>query len=367
MSHQNEAAPPFQIGSTVRLSTKATIKSSEKHKMISRRGMIATLSDADDESKMCTIILENLVPAPLLGKFLIAPPLSCSDAEDFEIEVPTSEIQSLLPFEYCVAEDNMVHYSDSDVSRIKEYGDELFKLHDYTNAISYYEVALYLISSDMSNIGATLVVKRNGHCVIAELDCIESDGDNSQCDVTFILPNGTTEEDMISSNDILVSVWDKGAARRGQRDKPKETYLQLRILLNLSRCLLNLADIYTECTAAQSISNDQQAKCNKSAVLASSIAITLCEYCINISDSDSPILPCLLKKAQLIRSKAFFAVGKLPNALIDVKKVINNNPDNREATESLRDIETVERNKKRADKKLSKEVCRWVQSATGDL
>jgi hypothetical protein len=212
-----------------------------------------------------------------------------------------------------------------------------------------------------------LVVKRNGHCVIAELDCIDSDGDNSQCDVTFILPNGGVEEDVISSKDILLSVWDQDGARRGQRDKPKEKYLQLRILLNLCRCLLNLADIDTECTASHSISNDYQTKYKKSAVLASSIAITLCEYYKNLSDSDSTILPSLLQNAQLIRSKAFFALGKLPNALLDVKKVVNSNPDNRAAAELLRDIKSVERNRKKADKRLSKEVCRWVQSATSDL
>lgn len=323
--------------------------------------MIATLADGYDESQMCTLMLENLIPAPLFGKLLITPTLVDNDVEDHEIETPVSELKPLLSFEQSAVEmpadpNNVMHY--------KEYGDELFKLHDYTQAISYYEAALHIISSNFTNIGATVIVKRSGHCVIAELDCIDTDGDISQCDVTFILPNGDTEEDVIPSTDILMTVWEQDNARRGQRDKPKEKFLQPRILLNLCRCLLNLADVNTDALTSD---REHQTKYRKSAVLGSSIAITLCDYYNNDTSSESSILTSLAEKALLIRSKAFFALGKVPNALGDVKKVINQNPNNREALELLRVIKTVEKLKKKADKKLSKDVCKWVQSATGDL
>lgn len=359
--------PSPQIGSTVRITTTHTNKTvhhgvNGKIQSISRRGMIATLADGDDRNRMCTLILEDLMPAPLFGKFLISPILSDNQTDQCEIEVPISEIKPLLSFELST-EESLSSLSSDKVSRYKECGDELFKLHDYSRAISYYEAALHIISSNVADIGATLVVKRNGHCVIAELDCIETDGDNTQCDVTFILPDGDTEEDAISSKDILISVWDQDGSRRGQRDKPKEKYLQPRILLNLCRCLLHLADA----GIATKNNRSQQTNLKKAAVLGSSIAITLVKYYNNESELESPILSSLLEKAQLIRSKAFLALGKLQNALVDVKKVTKRNPNNQEAIKLLREIKTMEKLKKKADIKLSKEVCKWVQSATGDL
>ena len=371
MCNQNDDETKRQIGSTIRFVSSIPIQprvhaQSQKEKIvaISRRGMIATLSDGDESSNICTIIVEDLAPTPIVGKFLIAPVFIDDEMkQEVEIEIPLSDVQPLLPFEQLPKME-----SDVNVSRYKECGDELFKLHDYTGAVSYYEAALSLISSNCNNIGGTLVVKRNGRCVIAELDCIDIDGNNSQCDVTFILPNGNIEENVIPFKDILISVWDQDEVRRGKRDKSKETFMQPRILLNLCRCLLHLAevDIGSEDRNA-SPAYGRRTKYRKAAVLGSSISVTLCEYHKNETDSESQTLTVLQEKAHIIRSKAFMELGKLPNALVDAKKVMNENPGSREAAELLRDIRMLDKYKKKTDKKLSKEVCRWVQSATGDL
>ena len=371
MSNQNEDKISHQIGSTVRFVSSILIQPAVYAKIqkkktvnISRRGMIATLSDDDEGCGKCTIIVEEIAPTPLVGNFLIAPVLIDNQRkEEVELEIPLSDTQPLLPFEELPS----IEFGD-DVGRYKEYGDELFKLHDYSRAISYYEAALSLTSSNCNNIGGTLVVKRNGRCVVAELDCIDTDGEDSQCDVTFILPNGIMEEDVISSKDIILSVWNQDGVRRGKRVKSRETFMQPRILLNLCRCLLNLSEVDIDnADMNTSSTHDRRTKYKKAAVLGSSIAITLCEYYKNETDSESQLLTNLQEKAKIIRSKAFMELGKLPNALVDVKKIMNENPGNREVAELLRDIRMLEQYKKKADKKLSKEVCRWVQTATGDL
>lgn len=357
----------FQIGSTVRVRWLSNRQQGRTSK-VSRRGIIATISDGDEHNNntMCSVILEELAPAPLADKFLIVP-MNNDALEESEFEVPVSEIEPLLSFER--SSSNAVTTTvDNDVTTYKKYADDLFKLHDYTSAISYYEAALHRISSNFTNVGVTVVARRNGHCVVAEIDCVENDGGILQCDVTFITPNREMEEDTISSKDILISLWDQDmVVRRGKRDKQTENFLQPRILLNLCRCLLHLAEVDTihSDTGHQ---ERRRMKYKKYAVLGSSIAITICEYYNNRSNSESSsLLSSLQEKAFILRSKAFLALDKLPNALVDVKKATNRNPNNREAAELFRDIKSLEKRKKNADKKLSKEVCRWVQSATGDL
>ena len=361
----------IQIGSTVRIRWPSNHQQG-RTSTASRRGIIATINNGDeDNTTTCSVILEDLVPTPLVDDFLIVQIMNNNTIEESEVKVPLSEIESLLPFEQSSSDGVVATTVDNDVTIYKQYSDDLFKLHDYTNAISYYEAALHRISSNLTNVGGTIVARRNGHCVVAEIDCVENndDGDSLQCDVTFITPNGEMEEGTISSKDILLSLWDQDMVlRRGKREKQKENFLQPRILLNLCRCLLHLAEIDTSCSSDTQHQEQRRMKYKKSAVLGSSIAIALCEYYNNQSDSEShPLLLSLLEKAFLLRSKAFLSLGKLPNAFVDAKKVSNQNPNNREAAELIRDVKSLEKRKKIADKKLSKEVCRWVQSATGDL
>ena len=365
----------LQIGATVRIETTIEVKSKPSTRLnheskvhtISRRGLIATIHTEGNDCNtiIYTLILEQLSPVPLIESFLITPMVIDRSDEEIEVEVSISEIKPLLSFEHTPdreVPDIPDNFIKND-TQYKQYADTLFQLHDYTNAIRYYEAALHLVSSRFTDVGGTVVARRNGHCVIAELDCVDTDNHgNTQCEVTLLLPNGDMEEAVISSTDILLAVWDQDATlRRGQRDKSKEMFLQTRILLNLCRCFLHFVEL--DITDNQDICT----KFKKAAVLSSSIAITLCEYYNNLIGSESKVLTSLLEKARILRSKSFIELNKLPNALADVKKVFGLNPSNREACELMKEIQSLEKYKKKIDRKLSKEVCKWVQSATGDL
>ncbi|KAL3802087.1 hypothetical protein HJC23_010843 [Cyclotella cryptica] len=384
---------PLHIGSTVRITTTVGITSmvrtpnnqqQPQFRTISRRAILATLPDDDDNddndghnNKLCTLLLEDTTPRPLIGPFLVAPSLMAAPhSQEWEIQVPISDILPLLTFERPEKEDEGKYNNDDDdddatanhdtVESYKNKADELLRQHDYAYAISYYEAALRR-SSSRYHVGSTLVVRRKGHCVIAELDCIETEEeeDDSRYDVTYVLPVW----------DILLVVGGdpEEGKRRGKRDKTSaEKFVQPRILLNLCRCLLRLAEIDADASSSSSSSssftNNHRISYRKAAVLGASIAITLCEYHSNHTDAGSPtrvLLASLLEKARIVRSTAFLELGKFPNALADVKWVHHQNQSHREAAELWRDIQYAEKYKRRADKRLSRDVCRWVQSATG--
>ncbi|KAL7477669.1 hypothetical protein ACHAW6_003471, partial [Cyclotella cf. meneghiniana] len=331
-------AQQIQIGSAVRIAYTVRIQSTahapsndhhqQQHRTIFRRAMVATLPDSDDGrngDNTCTLLLQDLTPYPLIETFLVTPlPITThDDIQECEIEVPLSKLMPLLSFEN-PGENQQAKATDHDaVQTYKDYGDDLLRLHDYTSAISYYEAALQHTSPQF-HVGGTLVLRRKGHCVIAELDCIHTDEDPLRYEVTRVLPDGTSEEYVVSSDDVLIAVWDRDeATRRGQREKSKK-FLQPRILLNLSRCLLRLAEIDGEALSlsSSSCSNDRRISYRKAAVIGTSIAITLCEYHTNNADSDSPaqlLLTSLLEKARILRSRAFLQLGKIPHALADVK------------------------------------------------
>ena len=98
----------------------------------------------------------------------------------------------------------------------------------------------------------------------------------SSYDVTFTLSG---DEATLSRKDLLLAIW--------QND---ESYLQTKILLNLSRCLLKLADIdsylsQTSTTTTTTKSNRHH-KFRQAAVLGCSIAISICELSQNsVEDS----------------------------------------------------------------------------------
>lgn len=54
----------------------------------------------------------------------------------------------------------------------------------------------------------------------------------------------------------------------------------------------------------------------------------------------------------------------LRHAMVDAKKVSLENPDDKEALKLIKDIKVKEARNKSLDKKISKEVCRWVKKAT---
>jgi hypothetical protein len=121
-------------------------------------------------------------------------------------------------------------------------------------------------------------------------------------------------------------------------------------------------------------------KYRQAAVLGCSIAISICDHHhhnnnhallsqnsaedLVASSSASSDLISLIVKARIVRSRAFLGLRKIPNATMDVKKVLVLDSTNREAQRLLSEIDDAKAYIKSIDKKLSREVCRWVQTAT---
>jgi len=356
MVEQNTDAPP--IGSAVRFTTRVVIdpKPGPKRRgdvilTVAHRSIVATLPDDDGR---ISLVQDDLAPAPLArrGGFLIAPMFNSVGAQVHECEAVASDLLPLLAFEDRDCGD--------DVAAYKDYGDQLLRLSDYTCAISYYEAALSFNSSKVE-IGGTVVVRRKGTAVMAEVDFIENDGGNNiSYDVTFL---SGQDDATISRKEILLAVWTKDVSN-----------LQIKVLLNLSRCLLKLADADIDSTRGNSSrvgKNMPSANCSRhngyrqATVLGCSIAISICDHRASEGTSNSASeLNSLREKARIVRSRAFLALRKLPNATVDAKKVLVQNATNREAQGLLSEIKAVEAYIKLTDKKLSKEVCRWVKTAT---
>ena len=189
------------------------------------------------------------------------------------------------------------------------------------------------------------------------MDYIEENDGNSTYDVTLL----SGDEATVNRKDILLAVWSKD-----------DTFKQIKILLNLSRCLLKLADTDTtrgnsSCVGElkSSTIKTRQEKYRLRAVLGSSLALTLCEYHeLESSDETSLELTSLMEKVRIVRARTFMCLRKLRNATVDIKKVLAQNSTNREADGLLAEIRAMEQHNKTLDKKISKEVCRWVQTAT---
>lgn len=373
------------IGSTVRVPSKVHItpkpglKKQRRHNSdggssssstdnivitVARRSIVAMHSD---DTEYLSLVMDDLAPIPLNGrkeKFLVAPMFNSVGVEVRECEALACDVSPLLEFEqeeHNMLDDTIATTNNAQelVQKYKEYGDQLLRLNDYTSAISYYEAALSFVSSKFDNVGGTLVVRRKGHPVIAEVDCVDSDeAGNSQYDLTYL----SGEEATVSEKSILLAVWTEDVLS-----------LQTKILLNLSRCLLKLADVDStrgnaSCVGEKigaSAASSRRERYRQSAVLGCSIAMALCEYhMLECSDDSAFELDSLVEKARIVRARAFLGLMKMPNATIDAKKVISKNPSNREAQSLLVEIKAVEAHTKSVDKKLSKEVCRWVQTAT---
>lgn len=316
---------PLVVGNTVRISCKVSVVSSNGRKttsnndeystrILSRRAIVATLPEEGNANGICSLVQDDLAPRPLVHgtrKFLVAPMFTSVGVE--ECEMDTSDVRELLPFEQAEFGEggggNVDLQDDSILSRVEQYkgyGDELLRLGDYTCAISYYEAALGLVSSKFDNVGGSLLIRRNGHSVIAEVDCIDDDG---TYDVTYILPNGETEEGTMKQTDILMAVW--------PYDQRLELFLQPRILLNLCRCLLRLAEI-DGCIREKSSASkkDRKEKYRQAAVLGCSCAITLCEYYIADNSAAEQSVSSLLEKARIVRARAFLDLGKVSCAIL---------------------------------------------------
>lgn len=346
----------FTVGSRVRVLLDAGTSTRRRQQQRQRRGMIATLSSS---SSAC-VLLEDLHNYNdnnnEVHSFIIAPKhkntaiQANEEEEDVEVNVSFDKLSSLLPFEMN-NNDNTTPDSLS-TSDCKAYGDELLKLGDALAAMLYYERGLQKASQ--WSVGSTIVFKQKGFTKLAEVDCIEDDDDddektNTTTSKSLLLDIRTLEggDDLtISKQDVLIGILDSDDER-----------LQERILLNLARCCLQLAD---DPTTADSHNTKQQAQFLKSAILATTLAMNLDDY----HCKDDTSLSATTKTALTLRAKTHLSLLKFDHAKADLKRLLEIDPQHKEGQRLLLELERTKLTKKKAEKKLVRELCRWVDVVT---
>ena len=333
----------FVIGSMVR-AERPLVKDPKNSTTITGRAIIATTADAGRDDDSVCIIWEPTHPRPIaLGEgacrnFLITPKSIDRESEQDEATVKLENLQGLLPFENTENGSTNEHASARTKSKIseitmwKERGDRLLRLGDASSASSYYEKALF--DSSQVSIGGTVIIPVEGFPRIAEVDCVEED--DGIIDVTLV----SGEERSVKSSSVLLGVMES--------DDDK---LQERILLNLTRCTLQLSDLDVV----------NRTKYLKSALLAASLVLALSAFREN--HDDESFLPANAQTALLFRAKANSGLSKWKNAMADARQLIKCG-NKQQGNKLLASLERKKKIQSRTDKKLAKEVCLWVQSAT---
>ena len=280
------------------------------------------------------VIWNEPAPQPLRGTFLVAPVLGTLDDADTEGEATfrCDELQGLLAFE---EDDELIREGEKDIEMWKERGDALLKLKDQSAAIPCYEMALQL--SSQVQIGSTVLVRKGtAGIAVAEVDCMEDD----TIDVTFV---ESQDEASIRTDEVAL------AASLLHSD------LQTRILLNLGRCLMQLAEV-DNASLARPLAYRERA------CLAFSLVLRL----VTVDEDEPPAEQTRSKHAHsalLLRSQAYAATGKLKLATADANRLLKEAPDSRGAKKWRKTLEGRLAQHRKADKKLAKSMSRWVQTA----
>ena len=258
--------------------------------------------------------------------------------EEITIRMDSNSMTPLLSFENQEIKECYINNKEDLLSHAKKYkeeGDTLFKLHDYAASIERYEAALTLTST--LSIGGTVFIERNkgtskAKIVMAEVDCIDDD----DIDVTM-----QDDECVIKEMDVILCYFDTNDA------------LQERMLLNLSKSLLNLGDIIS--------TFDNLASQDFSKAVISACSIILAVSSENDKDTNNAIIT---SKALYIRAKAYLNLLKFQKATIDTKQILKQKPKDKDALNLLKDIQNQIKESKKTNKRLAKEVCQWVDQAT---
>lgn len=353
------------------------------HAKFSSKAIIATLNcddipenNATSQTSVC-LIWEPIDPKPIQSskieqRFLVCPmpgktineitlqENANDDDEEEEINVGIDQIQELFPFELEDQQQQPNYFSTLSVSSLKDHGDTLFKCGDPSAAVPLYELALRKISTNVS-IGGSIVVAVKGYPKIAEVDCI--DDDDRSVDVTII---GDDSGDSSSLEEIELTV-KKSKILLVCSHKDFDDRMQERILLNLARCMLHLADLS---------SIKFRPKYLKSAVLACSLAIAVSDFHndrpstkdndnnINNNQNNNIRHPlATTQTALLLRAKAQGLLSNFSKAFLDARRLISSGKTD-EGSKLLENLQRRKRQTAKNDKKLAKAVCELVQNAT---
>jgi tetratricopeptide (TPR) repeat protein len=315
------------VGSTIRAPL-------PNHPKFRRKAIIATIQE--DDGTVC-VFWEDEAPSSLLSadrEMVVSPsPSENNENPGVESTVRISDILPLLDFERDASSD------DADVSELKDRGDTLLRLGDASGAVPLYERALELMGSSPQKItiGSVAIVKQKGFFKLVQVDCIDLD----RVDVTHL--DVEEREETLRLSDIMLAI-----------PKRDGKLIQERILLNLARCFLQLAEA--------TLIPRRRPSYLKAGVRATSFAFAVSEFRSSVSSAN--FSSATKPKALLLRSQAQLGLSKFAHARGDAKKALELDPNNKEASKLLRDIEKQQQKMALADKKLAKEVCRWVQTAT---
>jgi hypothetical protein len=345
------------VGSTVRVRVPTNPK-------IQRRAVVATLQK--DDLSACVLCEQNVGQLPPIAGDAAAAkshyrlvanmtPLfqeeeseSFKDEEELEWTVSQSELTALLPFEATskLEDSNTAEEQRgsplSTISAWKEWGDQLLQLGDGAAAIPYYERGLK--QSSILQIGGSVVFKQGGHTKVADVDCF--DVDEGSVDISMA---ESGEERTIKEKQVLLCLL--------QTD---DDHVQERLLLNLTRCYLQLAD------ATSSFPASRRPHYLRAAVLATTLVLTIAGFRRHsASDNDETTMSPTHQTALVLRAQAQASLNKLPHALQDVKRLLAANRQHREGRKLLRELEAKLIYQQKKDKHLVKEICQWVQTAAG--
>jgi hypothetical protein len=357
----------IQVGSVVR--APRTTNNRPKSKAIMSRALVATVQD--DAGTAC-LLWEPMSPQPpnvsprglkqTSRKFLVTPIITenTSDQDETtETTVPLQTVMELLPFE--VQQQQIYEEDNSTTASIvvwKDHGDQLLRLGDASAAVFYYEMAL--IKSSILQIGSTIILQVQGFPKLAEVDCIEQGFGSSSAATLDIEIVETGTEMTISASQVLLCIW-----------QDDQDHLQERILLNLARCLSQLAEMDAPTHRSRYV---------KAVVLSCTLAFTVAMYHWNNSKDDTTStgssnsgekhLPPHGQTALQLRARAYGNLSKWSHAMADAKRLIScqecgeENGGNSVGRKLLVDLQRQQTQQVKTDKKLAKAVCQWVETAT---
>ena len=356
----------FRVGAMVRVSRSDLPK-------VKAAGR-ATIATIQAEEKTACVLFEPITPKPLFASassssssdggggvskkrpkrrlkrsFLITPPLfkenDINIEQDNEATVDISDMRALLDFEQGDAP-KAASEEGNEIAAWKERGDQLLRLGDPSAACSYYEMALRL--SSILQIGSSVIVKEGGHAKLADVDCLDED-DEDCIEITMV---DSGEEKVVKEKEILLCIL--------YIDAKDEGHKQERILLNLARCLLQLAELAKH----QEMASDRRPRYLRSSVLAATLVLTIAEH--HKEDSNISSMTALEQTALLLRSQAQAGLAKFPNAIADMKRLLSSVPQHKEGLKQMQSVQAQMQRQKQVDKKLVKSMCKLVQTAATD-
>ena len=331
----------WQIGSIARVT----------HDDMTRRVVVATIDDQE-----ATVLVENGHPP---SRFLPVGGATTEEEEEPEWRVPIHQLESLLEFEQPT--DATTTKGAANAATVKAHGDALLKLGDAPAAVSYYETALQRPTPPM--IGASIVARHPQTGVaVAEVDCVnDDDDDDDDDDPSLDVCWTTTQQDTtLPASDHLLTI-----------QEPHDNHLQTRILLNLTRCLLQIAETSSQAKRAYA----------QAAVQTATLAVVVIQHeqqqalddnnnnNNNDDDDDVDNSTCVALRttALSLRARAHGLQGQWTAAATDWQAVVpqSSEPQRRAHAVRMRNVARQEQQRAaRREKKLVRNLCQWVNDAT---